>query len=61
MSKLESIEAEVRRLPREQAVQLQDWLAAYLEDQAELNSDFITSIERGQVDLREGRVRVHNP
>jgi len=58
MSQLEFIESEVRKLTNEQAIQLQDWLAAYLEDQAELNPEFIASIERGQADLREGRVRV---
>jgi len=31
MSKLEVIETEVRNLPREEAFQLQDWLADYLE------------------------------
>ena len=61
MSKLEAIEAVVLRLPREEAVQLQDWLAGYLEDQAELNPAFVASIERGKADLREGRIRVHNP
>ena len=61
MSKLESIEAEVRNLPHEQALQLQDWLAAYLEDEVELNPEFVASIERGQADLREGRVRVRKP
>ncbi len=58
MSKLEAIEAEVRNLPRDQAWQLQDWLADYLEDQAELNPEFVASIERGEEDLRQGRVRV---
>ena len=58
MSKLESIEAEVRKLPPEQARQLQDWLANYLEDEAELNPEFVASIERGQADLGAGRVRV---
>jgi hypothetical protein len=58
MSKLETIEAEVRKLPTEQAMQLQDWLANYLEDEAELNPEFVASIERGQADLREGWVRV---
>ena len=61
MSKLETIEAEVRKLPLAQAVELQDWLAGYLEDSAELNPEFIASIERGNADLREGRVRVHRP
>lgn len=57
MSKLEVIESEVRQLPRTEALQLQDWLADYLEDQAELRPEFIASIERGQADLREGHLR----
>ena len=57
MSKLEAIKAEVRKLPREQALQFQDWLGNYLEDEAGLNPKFVASIERGQADLREGRVR----
>jgi len=61
MSKLEVIEAEVQSLPREQARELQDWLADYLEDNAELNPEFIASIERGKEDLRAGRVRVRQP
>jgi hypothetical protein len=61
MSKLEAIEAEVRKLPLEQAAELQDWLADYLEDTAELNPEFVASIERGNADLRDGRVRVHRP
>jgi hypothetical protein len=61
MSKLETIEAEVRKLPVNQAMKLQDWLADYLEDLADLNPEFIASIERGNVDLREGRTRTHRP
>ncbi len=59
MSKLETIEAEVRKLPLAEAVELQDWLADYLEDSAGLNPEFVSSIERGNADLQEGRVRVH--
>jgi hypothetical protein len=58
MSKLEAIEAEVRALPREQALELQDWLADFLEDSPELKEEFAASIERGEADLRQGRVRV---
>ena len=58
MSRLETIEAEGRKLPPGDALQLQDWLVNYLEDEAELNPEFVASIERGQADLREGRVRV---
>ena len=61
MSKLETIEAGVRKLPLEQAVELQGWLADYLEDSAELNPEFVAGIERGNADLREGRTRVHRP
>jgi len=61
MSKLETIEMEVRKLPLAQAVALQDWLADYLEDSAELNPEFVASIERGNADIREDRVRVHRP
>ena len=53
MSKLEAIEAEVRALPREQALELQDWLADFLEDSAELKEEFAASIERGEADLVE--------
>lgn len=58
MSKLEAIEKEVRNLPRAEALELQDWLADYLEDEAPLNPEFVASIERGQADLRAGRARI---
>ncbi len=61
MSKLETIETEVRKLSLKEAVELQDWLADYLEDSAELNPEFVASIERGNADLRDGRVRVYPP
>ena len=61
MSKLEAIEAEIRALPREKAEQLQDWLSAYLEDRAELNPEFVKSIERGKADLKANRVRIEKP
>jgi hypothetical protein len=41
MSTLEAIENEVRKLPREQALQLQDWLSEYLEDRADLTPEFV--------------------
>lgn len=61
MSQLEVIESEIRQLPRQQAQELQDWLADYLEDEAELNPAFLESIDRGRSDLAEGRVRKHQP
>jgi hypothetical protein len=61
VNRVEEIEAEVRQLPAQEALELMDWLSDYLEDQAKLNPDFVASIERGQSDLREGRVRVRQP
>ena len=61
MSKLETIVAEIRELPRDEAENLQDWLSEYLEDQAELNPAFIESIERGKADLKAGRAEVKHP
>jgi len=58
MTHLENLEAEVRKLPRDEALQLQDWLADFLEDQAALTPEFVASIERGQADLLAERVRV---
>ena len=58
MTQLEILEAEVRKLPREEALRLQDWLADFLEDQVPLAPEFIASIERGQADLRSGQARV---
>jgi hypothetical protein len=57
MSTVQEIEAAVAQLPVEQAIELQDWLATYLEDGAELSPEFVASIERGQADVREGRTR----
>lgn len=61
MSNLQSIEAQIRALPREDAEELQDWLSQYLEDHAELNSEFVESIERGNADIKAGRVRRREP
>jgi hypothetical protein len=61
MNRVEEIEAQVRQLPTKEAEELMDWLSGYLEAQAQLNPDFVASIERGQSDLREGRVRVRQP
>jgi hypothetical protein len=57
MSKAE-IQKEIRSLPRGEALELQDWLSDYLEDQASLRPEFVASIERGKADLRDQRVRV---
>lgn len=61
MSALESIESQILSLPKQQAEKLQDWLADYLEDEAELSEAFVASIERGQADLAESKTRVFQP
>jgi hypothetical protein len=61
MKTLEQVEADVRMLPPEQREQLRDWLENLLEDQLEFTDEFKAKIERGEKDLREGRVRVRKP
>lgn len=61
MPVLEAIERDIRLLPREEARELQDWLADYLDDQEELSLDFAAAIDRGKRDLEEGRSRVLRP
>jgi hypothetical protein len=61
MRTLEQVEADVRMLPLEKQEELRDWLENFLEDQLEVTEDFKNKIERGEQDLREGRVRVRKP
>ena len=42
----------------QEAERLRDWLSAYLEEKAELNTEFVQSIERGKADIEAGRVLV---
>jgi hypothetical protein len=58
MPVLEAIENDIKQLPRDAALELQDWLADYLDDQAVLSPEFLAAIERGKSDLEKGRVRV---
>jgi hypothetical protein len=60
MSTVQDIVVAVQKLPLEQALELQDWLSDYLEDDAVLAPEFVASIERGQADLRQNRVRTHS-
>ena len=61
MPLLEQIENEVKQLTRAQQEALRDWLENLLEDQLELTDDFKAKIERGEQDLREGRIRIRKP
>ena len=61
MPLLEQIEKEVKQLTKAQQEALRDWLENLLEDQLELTDDFKAKIERGEQDLREGKVRIRKP
>jgi mRNA-degrading endonuclease RelE of RelBE toxin-antitoxin system len=61
MRTLEQIEAEVKQLSKAEQEALRDWLENMLEDELEFTDEFKAKIERGEQDIREGRVRVHKP
>lgn len=61
MPTLEKIEDQVKQLSRAEKEALRDWLENILEDELEMTAEFKAKIERGEQDLREGRVRVHKP
>jgi hypothetical protein len=61
MPVLEAIENEIKQLPREEARELQDWLADYLDAQEELSPDFVAAIERGKGEIGQGQGRVARP
>ncbi len=61
MQTLQKIEAEVKQLSKAEQEALRDWLENMLEDELEFTDEFKAKIERGERDIREGRVRVHKP
>ena len=61
MQALEKIETEVRQLPKVEQEALRDWLENMLEDDLGLTDAFKAKIERGEQDIRAGRVRIHKP
>ena len=61
MQTLETIEAEVKQLSKAEQEALRDWLENMLEDELEFTDEFKAKIERGEQDIRAGRVRVHKP
>jgi hypothetical protein len=61
MQTLERIEAEVRQLSKTEQEELRDWLENMLEDELEFTDEFKAKIERGEQDIRDGRVRIHKP
>jgi predicted transcriptional regulator len=40
---------------------LRDWPENMLEDELEFTDEFKAKIERGEQDIRAGRVRIHKP
>ena len=58
MPTLEQIENEVKQLTIAEQEALRDWLENLLEDELEFTDEFKAKIERGEQDLREGRVRI---
>ena len=58
MPTLEQIENDVKQLTKADQEALKDWLEDVLEDQLEFTDEFKAKIERGERDIREGRIRV---
>jgi hypothetical protein len=61
MQTLEKIEDEVKLLSKAEQEALRDWLENMLEDELEFTDEFKAKIERGEQDIRTGRVRIHKP
>jgi hypothetical protein len=61
MQTLERIESEVKQLSKAEQESLRDWLENILEDEMELTDEFKAKIERGEQDIRAGRVRIRKP
>ncbi len=61
MLTLEQVENQVKLWTKAEQEALLDWLANMLEDQLEFTEEFKAKIQRGEQDIREGRVRVRKP
>jgi hypothetical protein len=61
MATLQQIEEQVKLLTKAERGELLDWLGNIVEDELEFTDEFKAKIERGDKDIREGRVRVHKP
>lgn len=61
MSMLEQVEAQVKQLSKAEQEALRDWLENMLEDELEMTDEFKAKIERGEQDIRAGRIRIHKP
>ncbi len=61
MSKLEQLETEISHLSNKDRQLLRDRMDDMIEDELEVTDEFRASIERGQRDIEEGRVRIVRP
>lgn len=61
MSQVETLEQTIRTRPREQVLELQEWLQDYLEDLEEMRPEFVARLDRAQRQLDEGKGRVVIP
>jgi len=57
---LDKIESEVKQLSKADQAAWRNWLENILEDELEFTDEFKAKITRGEQDLAEGRVRIHN-
>ena len=61
MPTLQQVEEQVKLLTKAEREALLDWLGNIVEDELEMTDEFRAKIERGEKDIREGRVRIHKP
>ena len=62
MSKVEQMEAELRKLSQEELRQIREWLDDMIEDELEFTPEFKRSIEQAERDMADGKsVRVREP
>ena len=61
VSKVEKIESDLQKLSLQELEEVRDWIESFLEDQLQVTDEFKASIERGQRDIAEERVRVRKP
>jgi hypothetical protein len=62
VSKVEQVEAELRRLSQAELRQIRDWLDDVIEDELEFAPEFEQSIQQAERDMAEGKTaRVREP
>ena len=62
MSKVEQMEAELRKLSQAELRQIREWLDELIEDELEFTSEFERSIRQAEHDMTEGKsARVREP